>query len=360
MFKIKRQIYNLLAVSGVGSFQIAGASWVALLAVRGFSLLEIGIAESCFHAASLLFEIPSGVISDVFGRKRSMVLSQYMMVLSAGFMAFSSSMLQVCGAMMLSALGYNFASGTREALAYDSLVLAGCEEEYMKFSSMEMILYRIGKASGTLCAGLALFIGYRRAYLVDIVLGLICLVLSLQLKEVKLAENQFSGKVSTRIKNCFLESFSFMKSNLRAEGLMLWNAFVGALATLLVFFLQAKLTEVGISRVMLGPCLFIIGLGGAVGSYLSVVLSGLSYRKVSALCIIGVGASLTLGMSQIAVAMCVGGFAAAMFDDLLQVRSDALLNTMIPSSQRATLISVSSLCFSLVMVVLSPLAGKVF
>ena len=40
MFHIRKQIRNLYAVSALSSFQIAGASWVALLAARGFSLVE--------------------------------------------------------------------------------------------------------------------------------------------------------------------------------------------------------------------------------------------------------------------------------------------------------------------------------
>ena len=48
----------------VGYFQIAAASWVALLALRGFSLLQIGMLESIFHIVSLCFELPSGVVAD--------------------------------------------------------------------------------------------------------------------------------------------------------------------------------------------------------------------------------------------------------------------------------------------------------
>ena len=47
----------------------------------------------------------------------------------------------------------------------------------------------------------------------------------------------------------------------------------------------------------------------------------------------------------------------AMGDDSLQTLTDARLNAGLPSDQRATLISVSSMCFSVVMLVLSPLAG---
>ena len=58
--------------------------------------------------------------------------------------------------------------------------------------------------------------------------------------------------------------------------------------------------------------------------------------------------------------MTLGGFLTAFADDLLQIRSDIALNNMIPAEQRATLISVNSFCFSVIMIVLSPLAGWVF
>ena len=116
-----KQLRLLYLNTSLGAFQIAGASWVALLAARGFSLVEIGFAESVFHVASLLFEVPSGVISDVFGRKKSMVLSQCMMLVSSLLMLVSDSMAGVLPAMVFSAFGYNFASGTRESLAYETL-----------------------------------------------------------------------------------------------------------------------------------------------------------------------------------------------------------------------------------------------
>lgn len=40
-FNIKRQINKLYTLTTVSYFRIAGASWVALLALRGFSLLQI-------------------------------------------------------------------------------------------------------------------------------------------------------------------------------------------------------------------------------------------------------------------------------------------------------------------------------
>lgn len=40
-FNIKKQVGKLYGITATGYFQIAGASWVALLAARGFSLLKL-------------------------------------------------------------------------------------------------------------------------------------------------------------------------------------------------------------------------------------------------------------------------------------------------------------------------------
>ena len=61
MKNIKKQIRSLYLLGVFSKLSLTGA-WVAILAARGYSLIEIGIAETVFHIASLLFEIPSGVL----------------------------------------------------------------------------------------------------------------------------------------------------------------------------------------------------------------------------------------------------------------------------------------------------------
>ena len=95
IFKNRRrpgQLTRLYALTALDAFQPAGAAWVALLAARGFSLAEIGLAEGVFHLVSLLFELPSGVIADVFGRKKSMLLSQAAAMLSCLGMIFAAGL----------------------------------------------------------------------------------------------------------------------------------------------------------------------------------------------------------------------------------------------------------------------------
>ena len=370
-----KQLRLLYLNTSLGAFQIAGASWVALLAARGFSLVEIGFAESVFHVASLLFEVPSGVISDVFGRKKSMVLSQCMMLVSSLLMLVSDSMAGVLPAMVFSAFGYNFASGTRESLAYETLKAEGREAEYDGYASTDMMLYTFFSSLATLCAGAALALGYRRAYLVDIGLGTVCLMSALRLQDVGYAaageeegraaeeEEGKNGPEETvwkKIFQCFRESVRFLLHSRKAMELILLNAAVGAAATLLRFFLQARLTEKGLPDAMLGPALFFMGLGGAAGARLILHCKSWSYGRVFAVSAIAVAGCVAAALLPAPAVMVFGGFLSALFDNFLQVRSDVRLNGMVPAGQRATLISVSSLCFSGVMIVLSPLFGLLF
>ena len=370
-----RQLRLLYLNTSLGAFQIAGASWVALLAARGFSLVEIGFAESVFHVASLLFEVPSGVISDVFGRKRSMVLSQCMTLVSALLMLVSDSLAGVLPAMVFSAFGYNFASGTRESLAYETLKAEGREAEYDGYASTDMMLYTFFSSLATLCAGAALALGYRRAYLGDIGLGVVCLMSALRLQDVGYAaageeegraaeeEEGKNGPEETvwkKIFQCFRESVHFLLHSRKAMELILLNAAVGAAATLLRFFLQARLTQNGLPEALLGPALFFMGLGGAAGARLILCCKGWSYGRVFAVSAITVAGCVAAALLPVPAVMIAGGFLSALCDNFLQVLSDVRLNEMVPAGQRATLISVSSLCFSGVMIVLSPLFGALF
>ena len=45
---------------------------------------------------------------------------------------------------------------------------------------------------------------------------------------------------------------------------MLVNALIGAVSTLVLFFLQAKLPLAGMNSALLGPALFVMGLGAAL------------------------------------------------------------------------------------------------
>lgn len=358
MFNVKKQLSRLYISSVLGNLSLTGA-WVALLAARGFSLVEIGIAETVFHITSLVFEIPSGVLADVFGRKKMLVVSAVMRMVGNIIMIFSNNLFTVCLSIIFWALSYNFTSGSGDALAYDSLKLSKQESKFEKFESNQLIIYSLCGGVSTLCVGIALAVGHKIAYGVDIVIGVIQIFVLASLEEVSFKipqKNTIIGKLT----DCFKESFAFIKEARKVMGLMLCNSFVGAVATLLLFFLQAKLPERGAPEKYLGLLLMFTELGGVVGSRLILKFPKISYNSVIAVTVSLVIAGFFAEHSPLYLIMALGGFIAAAGDDALQVRTNAVLQNMFPSEQRATLTSVESFSFSVIMIALSPLAGFVF
>ena len=100
----------------LGNISIAGAAWVLLLVSCGYSIIEIGIFETVFHLVSLTAEIPSGVFADVFGRKKSLLLSCVCSVIAAiTRILWIGSFAGVAVSIGFNALSYNFASGSDSA-----------------------------------------------------------------------------------------------------------------------------------------------------------------------------------------------------------------------------------------------------
>lgn len=107
----------------------------------------------------------------------------------------------------------------------------------------------------------------------------------------------------------------------------------------------------------LGPALVLTGLGGALAGLGASWLARLRWAGAAAAAGLGIGLCVLLARLGSLPLLLAAGFFAGFWDDALQLVSDSLLNSRFPSAQRATLVSVSSLLFSLAMIPLSPVFG---
>jgi MFS family permease len=357
---IKKQLGLLYISNFLFNSSIAGAAWVLLLVSDGYSLIQVGFAETVFHIVSLMAEIPSGMFADVFGRKKSLILSCIMTMCSAVVRGFIPGFAAVCVSVGFSALSYNFISGSDSAIAYDSLLEEGQENRYDKYISNQTMIYRISNGLATLFAGAAVIMGNRNAHILSIGISAVNLVCLLFLRENKVILKKSGDSLSKRIKDVYKGSWNFLKGNKKVAGLIFRNALVGGIDVLLLFFLQAKLPMTGIPDWTLGPLLFVMSMGGILGALAARKANKTSLGKLFIVCISLALAGLLSEFTGVWYLMTLGGFVTAFADDLIQIRSDMALNQMVPAEQRATLMSVNSFCFSCIMIVMSPLAGVIF
>lgn len=360
---LHRQKRALLILEFCSGFCPAGSVWVLLLGLRGFSPVEIGLAESVFHLVSLCGELPSGLLADLLGRRRTLLASRAMFAFSALLMAAADGFLGICLSLAVSALGYNLASGTREAITYESLLAAGAQAGYLRFSSLQNALFRGSDAAAMLLAGGVVLLGPRRAYLLDALVSLAGLLAVLALREPP-PEGTPRGAAVRRqgfwaaLRQLAGAAAAVLQADKTARRVMAGNALAGAAATLTLFFLQRRIGAVlGAGAPALGPALVVIGLGGALAGLGARRLARLPWPRAAAVAGFGIGLCVLLARCGSLPLLLTAGFLAGFWDDALQLVSDSLLNSRLPTAQRATLVSVSSLLFSLVMVPLSPVFG---
>lgn len=88
---------------------------------RGLSLLQINSIWSIIVATIFLAEVPTGVIADKIGRKKSVVIALFLQFLGEFFYLFANNYFSFVLIAILAGIGYSFLSGANEALVYDSL-----------------------------------------------------------------------------------------------------------------------------------------------------------------------------------------------------------------------------------------------
>src|SRR5215213_7318973 len=109
------------AFQTINDFSFTAGIWIIFLQSRGFSLAEIGLAESAFHLAPITLELPSGSFADVLGRKWSMTAGAALIASSTALMFVADSLWLLLPALYLNGAAYAFRSGAQQAFLFDSL-----------------------------------------------------------------------------------------------------------------------------------------------------------------------------------------------------------------------------------------------
>jgi len=93
---------------------------VIWMLAQGLTLPEIAIIESLALALGLVIDIPTGFISDRFGRKFTLIGANIFQAASFLVFAFSHDVWQFLIAAILLAIGFAFSSGSEEAYIYEN------------------------------------------------------------------------------------------------------------------------------------------------------------------------------------------------------------------------------------------------
>jgi MFS family permease len=365
MFPIKQQLRRIYAYSFASCLRITDAVWVVLLVARGFALWQVGLAEGIFHIVSLTCEIPSGMAADLLGRRRTLAVSGVVGAASALTMALSGSFVWVCLAMALSALSYNLISGTQEAITYDSLVAVRQEKNYLQVDANSCQLQTLGSAVSDLFSLLSGVLNYVGFYLLDACIALSRTGVALGLREPVVTEKQAHRgehslrELGARMWEQAATAGRFLQENHGVLNKILANAVAGLPCYLTLMFLQQRLTELGFPTMLIGVPFLAAQLCGMLGTAIGRRMHHVRLRALYVGCALAIGAGTVCAGAAPILPAILGSAAVAAANNIWMLHVEKNLNDAYPSDQRATLVSVDSMAYSILMIVASPLTGAI-
>ena len=355
MFKrtYKRNISLLAGLEFTSYFGIT-SFWILFFIQNDLSLLQIGLLESIFHGTSLLCEIPSGMLADRFSYKTNLYLARLASIGSSILILFGQGNFWIYAiSMMVSAWSYNFDSGTSTAFLFDSAVEAGQKDRYLQISSFLSGVAEVTRTLGTVVAGFFIHGALAWTYYIAIGLSLLSILLIFLMKEPESKSDERNHLTLKRI-------LEVVKQEWQDKPVlfywMLTYQLVGTIMCMFYFYYQQKISDLASWQVSL---IMLIGSGFIL---LAVYLASQIGKKWNSNQIFPILVALT-GLVLLLVTFKTPFAYLSVYlltNALYAVYQPIYYNDLqayLPSSVRATMLSINSMMFSLSMIVIFPLTG---
>ena len=342
----------------ITNLNMQSSIWVLYLAYCNMNLMQIGLLEGIYHITSMSCEIPSGAWADLVGRKRSMLFSRICITLSCLIMLFSRSFWGFALSFIVQALGNSFNSGSEEALVYDSMKCINEEDHYMKVNGRLNMIIEVSQAIATVTGGILAEYSYVWCYAACVVIALLSFVPVIFMVEPPILEEKEERKSGMAlVKNHFQISFRILKEDIRILKIIMYYSMIFAAHTLLFFYSQQYFYDLGYSKIQISIVFLFAGILSCLGAIASEKLYARWKNRIATISAVVIAMTLICYGTRNSVIAITAFIVSCFFNAVLYPAESESLNRLIPSEQRATLISVNSMFFSVVMILLFPIAG---
>jgi len=366
--QILRTYVTLTAVATGASSMIWGINTLFLLDA-GLSIGETFAANAFFTVGMVLFEVPTGVVADTVGRRASYLLGAatlfgstllYLLLwqVHAPFAAWA-------GASVLLGLGFTFFSGATEAWLVDGLHASGYDGELDDAFAKGQIANGVAMLVGSICGGLlAQWTNLGVPYVVRAVLLAVTFVVAWRsMRDIGFTPRP-RVSVTGEMRGILRASLTHGLLNPPVRWLMIAGLFGAGVGVYGFYAAQPYLLQLyghadsyavaGLSAGLVAGAQI---LGGASASYLA-----RAFRRRTTLLLVTTAVTVVtlvlIGLvTDFWMALVLLSLWAIMFAAAGPVRQ-ALLNSQIPSAQRATVLSSDNLLASGGGAVIQPTLGR--
>jgi MFS family permease len=365
---IQRTYLFLLLGNTLATSLIWGINTIFLLDA-GLSNLEAFAANAFFTGGMVIFEVPTGIVADTIGRRTSYLLGT--LTLSAASLLYvllwqvQAPFWEWAVVSLLLGLGFTFFSGAIEAWLVDALNATGYTGDLETVFGRGQIVTGAGMLGGSVAGG---FIAEQLSLGVPFVLrGVILIVMFVAafrlMHDVGFTPEKGGGAV-TEMRKIAANSIDYGWRVPAVKWLMLEALFAGGVGIYAFYALQPYLLELygnPHAYEIAGLAAAIVAGAQILGGIAAPRIRGLVHRRTSALLAIAALSVVALALiGTVRSFWPVIGFTTIwglLFAAATPIRQ-TYINGMIPSRQRATILSFDSMMSSTGGVWTQPVLGK--
>ncbi|MFH1522175.1 MAG: MFS transporter [archaeon] len=316
---------------------------------------QFAIIMSTFALFTLLFEIPSGVVADLLGKKKALLMGRFCYIIEIFMIAFFNGFWVFLIAKMISGAGVSLGSGTDSALLFDTLKKEKREKDYKKVSGRLKAICNLSSAFVFIIGAYLFSLHYKLPAIVSLPFISLGFVLTYFLKEP-----YPNGKKIT-LKN----SFKHLK-----EGLIYFknSNFVKFISLISLFSVAVISVMLSLSSVYFENIFIPISLMGVL-AFISSIMMAISSKKAHGV-EKKIGEKKSLFLIQFIILIAIFGMAilipfyGVVFLFLISIVAgfsgviiDDYVNRHIESSHRTTLLSIKNFFNNIGIFLLFPIVG---
>jgi MFS family permease len=365
---IQRTYLLLMLGNTLAASFIWGINTIFLLDA-GLTNLEAFAANAFFTAGMVLFEVPTGIVADTIGRRMSYLLGTVTLAASTLFYVLlwqiEAPFWEWAIASMLLGLGFTFFSGAVEAWLVDALAATGFTGEIETVFGRGQIVTGAGMLTGSVAGGfIAAQVSLGAPFVLrGAVLAVMFVVAFRMMHDVGFTPEK-GGRPLAEMRKIAEASIEYGWRVPAVKWLMVEALFIGGVGIYGFYALQPYLLELyGDPKAyqVAGVVAAVVAGAQIVGGMAAPRIRRLFKRRTSALLV-----TATLSAASLAVMGAVESFAVViaavvvwglLFAATMPIRQ-AYLNGLIPSRQRATILSFDSMMTSTGGVWTQPALGR--
>ncbi len=366
---IQRTYFALLLGNTLAASLIWGINTIFLLDA-GLTNLQAFAANAFFTAGMVLFEVPTGIVADTVGRRTSYLLGT--LTLSASTLLYvllwqiEAPFWQWAAVSVLIGLGFTFFSGAVEAWLVDALTATGYTGEMESVFGRGQVVTGAAMLTGSVAGGfIAQQVGLGAPFVLRGLILIAMFVVAFRLMHDVGFTPERGGRWGAEIRKVAGASIQYGWRVPAVKWLMVEALFTGGVGFYAFYALQPYLLELygdPEAYQIAGLVAAIVAGAQIVGGVAAPRIRRLFHHRTSALIMtsaLSVVALMLIGLIESFWAVI--GFIAVwglLFAASMPIRQ-AYLNGLIPSQQRATILSFDSLMESTGGVWAQPVLGRV-